>query len=107
MTLSNRQTAVIRKAKIAADANWDPKQYQLTWKMGLSRSGSESLGRRLLFRCSCDMAPYQAAEICAVSNILDAGETAAYIRYSRDRVSVTVLRRIHRPYRNELRLRRH
>ena len=31
MTLSNKQAAVIGKAKIAADANWDPKQYQLTW----------------------------------------------------------------------------
>jgi ketosteroid isomerase-like protein len=31
MTLSNKQAAVIGKGKIAADANWDPKQYQLTW----------------------------------------------------------------------------
>ena len=31
MTLSNKQAAVIGKAKIAVDANWDPKQYQLTW----------------------------------------------------------------------------
>jgi ketosteroid isomerase-like protein len=31
MTLSNKQAAVIGKAKIAADANWDPKQYQLSW----------------------------------------------------------------------------
>ncbi len=31
MTLSNKQAAVIGKAKIVADATWDPKQYQLTW----------------------------------------------------------------------------
>ncbi len=31
VTLSNKQAAVMGKGKIAADANWDPKQYQLTW----------------------------------------------------------------------------
>jgi ketosteroid isomerase-like protein len=31
VTLSNKQAAVLGKAAIAADANWDPKQYQLTW----------------------------------------------------------------------------
>ncbi len=31
MTLSNKQAAVLGKAAIAADANWNPKQYQLTW----------------------------------------------------------------------------
>jgi ketosteroid isomerase-like protein len=31
MTLSNKQAAVIGKAKIATNANWDPKEYQLTW----------------------------------------------------------------------------
>src|SRR5271155_2728502 len=31
VTLSTKQAAVIGKPAIAADANWDPKQYQLTW----------------------------------------------------------------------------
>lgn len=31
LTLNNGQPAVIGRANIAAKANWDPKEYQLTW----------------------------------------------------------------------------
>jgi ketosteroid isomerase-like protein len=31
VTLANKEAAVIGKAKIAANALWDPRQYQLTW----------------------------------------------------------------------------
>jgi ketosteroid isomerase-like protein len=31
VSLSNKQAPVIGKTAIAADANWDPKQYQLAW----------------------------------------------------------------------------
>jgi ketosteroid isomerase-like protein len=30
-TLENKEAAVLGKAKIAANANWDPRQYQLNW----------------------------------------------------------------------------
>lgn len=31
LTLNNKHAAVMGKTQIAADANWDPKDYQLTW----------------------------------------------------------------------------
>lgn len=31
LTLNNKHAPVIGKAHIASDANWDPKEYQLTW----------------------------------------------------------------------------
>lgn len=32
MTLNNGKDPVLGKARVAASANWDPKQYQLTWQ---------------------------------------------------------------------------
>jgi len=39
VTLANGRAAVIGKAAIAAQAQWDPKQYQLTWVAQGARMG--------------------------------------------------------------------
>ncbi len=45
LTLNNGKPPVIGKTRIAAEANWDPKQYQLTWQpLGAQMGPSGDMG---------------------------------------------------------------